>query len=409
VQATRRPVKCASCGDVRRSYKRTADGSICRRCYRKQGECTGACKQCSTLAALAKGLCESCILTNHVQVLREFGVPAIVTRLDPYLCSLACSERPRSTLMWMEIRRRLLDELLNGEIALTHEALDEVPGSAHPPRTIAFLRAGLVHAGVLGKRDEVLTAFTKWVEQTVSVLDKGPDRALVHAYATWHVARGLSQRTKTGRPATRHCRSLVIEAINITRWLHAQELTLSDLHQDLTDQWVAGGNSRRRWVRLFLIWLKRTGTTGELHVAKPEAINRTIPLADIERMKILTILLNDTQLDPRDRLAGSLLLLYAQPLSDLALELRERAGDSQWLFPGRHPGRHLSPDHLRKRLKDQGITSCASRHGALLALAMRLPAPILAERFGFHQARTARWVRAAGATYAEYVALRATQ
>lgn len=252
----------------------------------------------------------------------------------------------------------------------------------------------------------------------------------------------LSQRTTTGRPATRHCRSLVIEAINITCWLHTQGLTLSDLHQDLTDQWVAGGNSRRRWVRLFLIWLKRTGTTGELHVAKPEAINRTIPLADIERMKILTILLNDTQLDPRDRLAGSLLLLYAQPLtrvvklatndvrdeqgivgvklargvielpqplSDLALEVRERAGDSQWLFPGRHPGRHLSPDHLRKRLKDQGITSCASRHGALLALAMRLPAPILAERFGFHQARTARWVRAAGATYAEYVALRATQ
>jgi hypothetical protein len=47
-----------------------------------------------------------------------------------------------------------------------------------------------------------------------------------------------------------------------------------------------------------------------------------------------------------------------------------------------------------------------SRHSALLALAGRLPAPILAERVGIHQARAAQWVRAAGATYSGYVELR---
>ena len=31
---------------------------------------------------------------------------------------------------------------------------------------------------------------------------------------------------------------------------------------------------------------------------------------------------------------------------------------------------------------------------------------LAAERVGFHQARAAQWVRAAGATYADYVALR---
>jgi hypothetical protein len=46
------------------------------------------------------------------------------------------------------------------------------------------------------------------------------------------------------------------------------------------------------------------------------------------------------------------------------------------------------------------------RHGALLALAGRLPAPILAERLGIHQARAAQWVRAAGATYSGYVEVR---
>jgi hypothetical protein len=43
------------------------------------------------------------------------------------------------------------------------------------------------------------------------------------------------------------------------------------------------------------------------------------------------------------------------------------------------------------------------RHGAMLALAGRLPAPILAERLGIHQACAAQWVCAAGATYSSYV------
>ena len=67
---------------------------------------------------------------------------------------------------------------------------------------------------------------------------------------------------------------------------------------------------------------------------------------------------------------------------------------------------HISAERLRERLKRYGITSRPSRHAALLALGARLPAPILAERLGFQQARAAQWVRAAGAGYADYVALR---
>jgi hypothetical protein len=76
------------------------------------------------------------------------------------------------------------------------------------------------------------------------------------------------------------------------------------------------------------------------------------------------------------------------------------------MFPGRHSGQHLSPDYLRHRLKTHGITASQARQGALLALTTRLPAAILAERFGFHHSRTARRARAAGTEYADYVALR---
>ncbi len=96
------------------------------------------------------------------------------------------------------------------------------------------------------------------------------------------------------------------------------------------------------------------------------------------------------------------------PIGAIALALRyaqlQRTGAEGWLLPGRHAGTHITADRLRGRLKRYGIVRCREgRHAALLALAARLPAPILAERIGIHQARAAQWVRLAGATYGEYV------
>lgn len=75
------------------------------------------------------------------------------------------------------------------------------------------------------------------------------------------------------------------------------------------------------------------------------------------------------------------------------------------------PGSPRRHSHHRgqaaRRLKRYGIGRCREgRHAALVALAARLPAPILAERTGIHQARAAQWVRLGGATYGEYVQLR---
>ena len=99
-------------------------------------------------------------------------------------------------------------------------------------------------------------------------------------------------------------------------------------------------------------------------------------------------------------------------LAAIALALRnqrlERDQKNGWLFAGRHSGTHITADGLAHRLKGHGIThSTQARHGALLAPAARLPAPILAERLGIDRSRAAGWVRIAGAPYGECVALRA--
>jgi len=91
-------------------------------------------------------------------------------------------------------------------------------------------------------------------------------------------------------------------------------------------------------------------------------------------------------------------------LSDQQLR---RTGTDGWLLPGRHAGQHITADTLLRRLKRHGIDrSREGRHAALLALAARLPAPVLAERIGIHQSRAAAWVRMAGETYSDYVAIR---
>ena len=238
------------------------------------------------------------------------------------------------------------------------------------------------------------------------------------------------------------------EAINLVLWLDGQRLGLADLRQDLVDEWIAGGSGMRRRVRLFLAWLRRANVTGALNVDWDDRLPTRPAIDDEQRFAILRRLLHDQDLDLRDRFTGSVLLLYGkpttriaafrttdirttpdgqialrlgrgevplpEPLSAIAKALRDRQlqriGTDGWLIPGRYAGQHISADRLQQRLKRYGIErSREGRHAALLALAARLPAPILAERIGIHQSRAAAWVRLAGSTYAEYVSLRARE
>ncbi|MFZ1996199.1 MAG: hypothetical protein WAU75_18965 [Solirubrobacteraceae bacterium] len=84
-----------------------------------------------------------------------------------------------------------------------------------------------------------------------------------------------------------------------------------------------------------------------------------------------------------------------------------RGTDDTWLLAGRHAGRHLSADALGQRLRRLGINRAVNgRHAAMLALAARVPAPILARCIGIDQSRAANRSRLAGDTYADYVRVR---
>ncbi len=416
---------------------------VCGTCDIKRGGTTAACHGCGTVAPLVAGLCDRCRLGERVTELAAGAQETAAALLAPFFAELAASPNAASTLRWFytpgfEVTRRLLA----GEIAVSHQGLDEAAIAAAQP--VAFLRAKLVHCSVLEPRDETSASFARWHAEAVLQIAAGTDRAHVRAYATWHVASQLARAVQS-RGATyaslKYARSLVTEAIKLTLWLHAQRLELVDLRQDLVDEWIAAGSLTRRRVRLFLGWLERAGVTGALEVAWHDGDCARVALGEEERFAILRRLLHDRDLDLRDRFAGSVLLLYGKPLTricvlrpaavrvggegqrrlrlgrgevplpeplgEITLALRERAATDGWLLPGRHAGTHISADSLARRLKRHGIDrSREGRHAALLALAARLPAPILAERVGIHQGRAAQWVRLAGVSYGEYVGLR---
>ena len=394
------------------------------------------------------------MLADRVEELRARAGPDRGARLSMYLDALAASPNARSTLRWMATAPfGLLEDVVDGALELSHQGFDQRQGDLGEGSAVAYLRAALVAHGALPERDETSAGFDRWLARTLAGLPDGPDRAAVTAFATWQVARRLAETTARhqGAPpesAVKHARTQVREAIRLTQWLHAQALDLGDLRQDLLDEWLAAGASTRRSVSGFIDWLSRAHPTSRrLQVAWPAAGHNPPIASDEQRLQALTALLTDRRVDPRVRFAGAAVLLFAQPLTRVAAlhcgDLTETAGGwlirfgprrvhapallddlleelrstvpgssrtaaraSDWLLPGRKHGTHITSEELRRQLKVLRMPIRPGRRGALLALAAELPAPVLSEHFGVHRARAAQWTRAAGRTYADYVATR---
>lgn len=167
---------------------------------------------------------------------------------------------------------------------------------------------------------------------------------------------------------------------------------------------------------------------------------------DEARWETARRLLHDDTLKPEDRLAGLLLLLYAQwpaaisrltvghieetdgavrirlgavpvdlpaPVADLARQQvaarRSHAvlgrADSPWLFPAASPaGRPISAWAMGERLRKLGIRLGEARSTALFQLATELPAAILARTLGIDITVAVKWQRAAAGDWSAYAA-----
>ena len=205
------------------------------------------------------------------------------------------------------------------------------------------------------------------------------------SYAIWHVIRRLRGRIgdadTTYGQATAAKRNIKA-AVALLDWLATKDLTLATAGQGDLDAWLASMQPLRRDSGNFVRWARRHRLTQLDHAADrwggPSGVIDTENRWDQARW-----LLHDNTVDTGDRVAGLLVLLYAQtaatiseltvnhvqmgdqqvrlrlgrepilipaPLDNLLRELVEnrfghaavgRHCDTPWLFPGGRPGQSL--------------------------------------------------------------------
>jgi hypothetical protein len=228
--------------------------------------------------------------------------------------------------------------------------------------------------------------------------------------------------------------------------LAASDLALDSARQPGLEAWLLDEHpAHRREVGHFLRWAKQNKLTSlEFAATRWDGPTRTIDIDD--RWEQARRLLHDNALKPEDRVAGLLVLLYAQwpaaisrlridqvqadehevrlklgaepvalpePLAGLVLHLvasrqgHAAVGDdgtSGWLFPGGQPGRPISAFRLGERLREIGIQPGQARSTALFGLATELPAALLARMLGIHISVAVAWQRASGGDWTGYAA-----
>ena len=424
--------RCTGCGNVRPVRGGTRAAPLCATCTRPDPTFWQTCPGCGEPMAHRRRRCGRCTLRRRLDELLAGATGVIHPQLHSLHEHLANHDRPDTVLAWLnkDATASILRELAASRRTLSHAVLDALPDG----KPLRHLRAVLVATGALPPRDEHLLRLERWITATIAERGDAEQRALLHRYAVWHLLRRLRGRTTARHVA--HTQTVVVQqhvraAITVLDWLAGHHLELGTARQGDLDAWLASGHaSRCREAGHFIRWARRHKQTS-LEVAATRWDGPNGALDAEERWAQARRLLHDNTIRAEDRVAGLLVLLYAQrattiarltlhhvhvhvdeqqvrlrlgrepiqlpePLAELVLRLvttrRGHAalgeqGSSRWLFPGGRPGQPISAEQLTERLRQLGLRSGQARSTALFGLAAELPAAMLARLLGIHMQR----------------------
>ncbi|QXU51796.1 site-specific integrase [Rhodococcus sp. LW-XY12] len=442
--------RCAQCGEVKPIRSGTLETPLCAGCTESGSSLWQPCPRCGTAERLVGNHpCPRCVLDERLGTLLADGTGVIRPELTELHRTLATIDLPRTVLKWLSrsSAAAVLGDLGSGRRALTHDALDDLG----PSKPVEHLRSVLVATGALTDRDEHLARLERWLTDTVDTVTDPGHRKLARHYATWQLLRRLRARNR-GRPVSygqaTGIRTRLRGAAVLLNWLTDRQLSLSSCTQADIDRWLSDPDTRyRHGGSGFLRW----ATTSKLVSSSLDGTSRSwrgpAELIDGEqRWDIARRLLHDDTVKPEDRVAGLLVILYAQrastitslttddvttranglhlklgsspvalpePLSTLVATLVDtrtghaaigKRGASPWLFPGGQPGRPLSTAQMGKRLRALGIRPNPARSAALFALAAEVPAAILARTLGIHINVAVDWQQASAGDWTGYAA-----
>ena len=441
--------RCSGCHTIASIRGGTRKAPLCAKCLNPDPDFWKRCPTCKTTwQTSAHRPCHRCTLTQRADEVFAGPDGSVRPELAPLHAALIGIDRPVTAVAWLSrpVVARLLKEIAADQRTVTHDVLDELAAG----QTLDHLRAVLVAGGILPDRDERLISLERWATRIIAFRDDHEERAMLHSYAIWHHLRRLRRRLGADHATHRqmvNVRSHTTAAVNFLDWLSTSGLTLATCTQPDLDQWKAGeGLSYSDQTGHFIRWATKNRLAKGLTFGTERWQGPVGPHDSEGRWDDARRLLHDVTLPTADRVAGLLLLFYAQrlsristltvdqvseengqvsvrlgtaptmlpePLAALVLDLIATRrpytvighGDqTPWLFPGQRPGQHVSTGRLSQRLIAAGIQPGQARSTALFALAEEVPAAILARMLGIHIQVAVQWQKASAGDWAAYAA-----
>jgi hypothetical protein len=408
---------------------------VCRRCGRGSPERPNwRCYACQLDALLARHL--------------DDGTGRISPTLQPVATLLAGNPDPEAVVRLLRVGKQtaqLLAGLATGAIPLSHEGLD----SYGRPTATTKVRNLLVAAGVLPAVDPMLLDFERLVRRRLAALAGHPHERLLRQFALWQQLprmRANAARRQLTYGAYNYANQQFVAAESFLTWLADRGRRPKQLKQADLDAWMLNARrAERERIRGFLAWAMTSKHLPALTVYVVPPRQRE-PVTQQERLDTLRRLATDDTLRLAARVAASLVLLYAQPLSrirtltmtditidtsgevhiglgqppspvpqpfaDLLLRLTEQREhpktaaniEQPWLFAGRNPGQPVNYITLHKMLAEIGVQPRSTRIRTLRQLVHQVPAPVVATALGLHQTTAHRQNINAGGTWSRYAA-----
>ena len=449
-RSTQHPATCAGCGTAKVLIGRTTAGELA--C----GPCVGSSTDyvCTTCGQAGpqhyENTCLNCSIVRMTRELLTSHDGTISQDLAGLPDVLAQHGRADSTMRWLIKARtqHFLRLLANADGELTHADVDACP----PGYARHYVRALLVRAQILPRRDEQLERFETWIDEYTAALP--PHQGAVLApYARWGVLR-TARRRAARRGFTTYAadssRERIRTAQRLIEHLEASGHQIGELTQAILDGWTAGNRERTKSISGFVTWL---GKRGIVDGVTAQRIQRQWPseISDEteHRQRITDLLDMSTDIELSIRVAGLLVLLYGPrlvqikalttadvgidgkrthlalaqhpielpaPVGELVSQLARQAsdnprastpdGDAYHLFPGARPHESIHSTTLSVKLTAAGIPTRLSRNYAMVALTSDLPAAVVATQLGLSASATTMWAKFGQQDQSEYLLAR---
>jgi hypothetical protein len=471
-----KPQLCAHCGRDRRPMAHWPEGPVCNTCYHRALSAKNVCPACGQTRRLLrypgfdKSVCRHCAGADdaRLRAVRRRGSapPAWAMRrcvldhrlsellgdraqrarrgLDGLFDALYAARSAKDMLRWLadSPATPIIAQIAGGDAECSHETLDRLPDGP----AVRRLEHLLIVTGALPPRDPALARLERWIAEFLAARD---DEAPLRSYARWgvlHRYRRKSRRAPLTTGGLNRPKAELRSARAFADWLTERQTPLADSKQSDIDAWLAGSRADRHIARAFVRWAMARGLIPKLDFPTGSRSSPTPPVTDPDRVALARQLLHDPGVAVRDRVAGVLIVLFAQPVGriarltvdaitvvngsvavrfgdtaimlpeplagDLRVLIADRRGcvaagvpESRWLFPGGSPGQPISDRVLSLRLKRIGV-DCPEARRTALQRAGQMPAALVADLLGVHVATATQWAQIAGRTWGDYPALR---